>query len=199
MSDSLITKKAIATSIKELMRKKELQKISVADIVENCGINRQTFYYHFQDKYDLVNWIYYNEVVAAITRNRTYEDWSSAVLEVLNIMKKEQYFYTNALNVTGQNAFQDYFFEATKGLLAEIIEVISQNEHINDDDKDFIAEFYTYGLVGITVQWARRGMKQPPEEIVQRLSNFIDDSKRFAVARYFKEHGVNELDIELNH
>lgn len=62
------------------MRKKDLQKISVADIVENCGINRQTFYYHFKDKYDLVNWIYYNEVVAAVTQNRIQEDWSGVVL-----------------------------------------------------------------------------------------------------------------------
>jgi probable dihydroxyacetone kinase regulator len=186
MSDSLITKKAIASSIKELMKKRELQKISVADIVENCGINRQTFYYHFKDKYDLVNWIYYNEVVSAITKNPTYEDWSGAVLDVLNIMNREKYFYINALNVTGQNAFQDYFFEATKGILVEIIEIISLEENIEEEDKDFIAEFYTYGLVGVTVQWARRGMKQSPEEIVQRLSRFIEDIKRFAAAPYFK-------------
>ncbi len=192
MSDSLITKKAIATSVKELMRKKQLQKISVADIVENCGINRQTFYYHFQDKYDLVDWIYYNEVVSAVTQNRTYEQWSDVVLDVLNIMHKEQYFYTNALSVTGQNAFQDYFFDVTKGLLYEIIDVLSQDNHIEEEDKNFIAEFYAYGLVGIVVQWARCGMLQPPEQIVQRLSNFIDDSKRYSAERYINEHAVEQ-------
>ena len=43
--------------MKELMKRKSLEKITVSDIVQNCGLNRQTFYYHFQDKYDLVNWI----------------------------------------------------------------------------------------------------------------------------------------------
>lgn len=188
MSDSLITKKAIASSIKELMKKKEVQKISVADIVENCGINRQTFYYHFKDKYDLVNWIYYNEVVSAITQNRTYENWSQAVLDVLNIMRKEQYFYINALSVTGQNAFQDYFFEATKGILAEMLETIAQEENIEEADIDFMAEFYTYGLVGVTVQWARRGMKQSPEEIVQRLTHLIEDIPYLTTEAYFKKY-----------
>lgn len=193
MSDSIITKKALAASIKELMKKKDLQKISVADIVENCGINRQTFYYHFQDKFALVNWIYYSEVACAITQNRTYQDWSDAVLDVLNIMKNEQSFYTNALNVTGQNAFQEYLFDVTKDLLLEIVNVFAEGQNIEMQDKDFIAEFYTYGLVGVVVQWARKGMKESPQEMVERLAHLIDDSKRFAASRYFKEHNEQEL------
>lgn len=192
MSDSLITKKAIATSIKELMRKKDLQKISVADIVEHCGINRQTFYYHFQDKYDLVNWIYYNEVVSAVTRNRTYEDWRGVVQDILNNMKQEQHFYMNALNVTGQNAFQDYFFDVTKSLLLEVIDEIEENKGIEQQDKDFIAEFYAYGLVSIAVQWARSGMKQTPDEMVRRLSNLIDDTTRYAAARYSRDRRADQ-------
>lgn len=193
MSESIITKKALAQAIKELMKKKDLQKISVADIVENCGINRQTFYYHFKDKFDLVNWIYYSEVASAITQGRTYEDWSGAVLDVLNIMKNEQSFYTNALNVTGQNAFQEYLFDVTKDLLLEIVDAIAKGSNIEATDKEFIAEFYTYGLVGVVVQWARRGMKEKPEYIVERLSHFVDDSKRFAAARYLTEHKPEEI------
>ena len=144
----------------------------------------------------MVNWIYYNEVVAAVTQNRIQEDWSGVVLDVLNGMKREQCFYINALNVTGQNAFQDYFFDVTKSLLAEIIDVIEENKIIDAEEKNFIAAFYAYGLVGVTVQWARQGMKQPPEEIVQRLSHFINDSTKYAVARYF--NGENAANSEKN-
>ena len=61
MSDSLITKKAIAAALKQVCREKPFDKISIADITAVCGLNRQTFYYHFQDKYELLSWIYYNE------------------------------------------------------------------------------------------------------------------------------------------
>ena len=187
MSDSLITKKAIAQSLKELMKKRDLRKISVSDIVENCGVNRQTFYYHFQDKYDLVNWIYYNEVVAAVAAQKVFTDWSDVMLDILNVMRKEKYFYTNALNVTDQNAFQEYFFNLTKNLIAEIITAVEDGKGIREEDKNFIAEFYTYGLVGIVVQWARRGMKEEPQELVGKLRYFIEDSKRFTASRYLKD------------
>ena len=61
MSD--ITKKALASSLKDLLSKYKFNKITIKDITENCGVNRQTFYYHFKDKYDLVNWIYYTEFI----------------------------------------------------------------------------------------------------------------------------------------
>ncbi len=184
MSDSLITKKAIAQSVKELMKKKDLRKISVSDIVANCGINRQTFYYHFQDKYDLVNWIYYNEVISAVTIRKTFTDWSSVLLEVLTIMRREKYFYTNALNVSGQNGFQEYFFNLTKNLIMEILGAMDKRKRMPEKDRDFIAEFFTYGLVGIVVQWARRGMRESPQELVDRLRYFIEANRYFSIARY---------------
>lgn len=191
MSESLITKKAMAESIKELMKKKSLEKITVSDIVQNCGLNRQTFYYHFKDKYDLINWIYYNEIVVTLSNVSAVEDWSVVMLEILNVMKKEKTFYIGALNVDGQNIFHDYFFNVTKDMLLKIVDQLTDGVQEGRDmkaaDKLFIAEFYTYGLVGMVIQWAKNGMKEPPNEIVDRLAHFIDDSKRVSAARYLKE------------
>lgn len=191
MSDSLITKAAIAESIKELMKKKNLAKITVSDIVQNCGLNRQTFYYHFRDKYDLVKWIYYHEVVVTLSNISANTDWSAVLLDVLNIMKAEKTFYTGALNADRQNIFHNYLFNATKEILLKIIDElfddVEKGHKMGVDDRIFIAEFYTYGLVGMVIQWAKNGMKFPPEEIVGRLKHFIDDSKRVSVARYLKE------------
>ena len=60
---SQITKNALAASLKKLLSKKELSKITITNITEECGVNRQTFYYHFKDIYDLLEWIFTNEVV----------------------------------------------------------------------------------------------------------------------------------------
>ena len=69
----LTTKKAIAAALKETMREKSLSKITVNDIAEKCSINRQTFYYHFQDIYDLVEWICLEEADEAIENNKNYD------------------------------------------------------------------------------------------------------------------------------
>ena len=89
MSDSIITKKALASGLKELIKKKSFDNIIVSDITEICGLNRQTFYYHFHDKYELVNWIYYNEALKVITSDLTFDTWSEKVFKLLNIMKAD--------------------------------------------------------------------------------------------------------------
>ncbi|HCR43437.1 MAG TPA: dihydroxyacetone kinase transcriptional activator DhaS, partial [Ruminococcaceae bacterium] len=181
MSDSQITKKAIAVSLKQLMDRRGLKKITVSDIVRNCGLNRQTFYYHFEDKYDLINWIFYNDVIKSVVSNRkTYDDLDSMMLKMLGVMESEKPFYMQAFNSAGQDTFQKYFFDVTKGLISEILDTMKEAKDIEDDDKNFIVEFYTYGLVGIIAQWVRNGMKEAPEKLVGRLRHFIDDSKRFA-------------------
>lgn len=192
MSDSLITKKAMAESIKEMMKKKSLEKITVSDIVQNCGLNRQTFYYHFRDKYDLVNWIYNNELVSIISSVSDDTDWSVVMLNVLDVMRKEKVFYIGSLNLDRQNIFHDFLFNATRDMLLEIIrqQNVRENLEIDDSDCAFVAEFYTYGLVGMVIQWATKGMKETPEEIVGRLMHLIDDSKRVFATRGRKKEAA---------
>lgn len=189
MSDSLITKKAMANSLKELMRKKSLEKITVSDIVQNCGLNRQTFYYHFKDKYDLVNWIYHSEIVTKISPVPDGEDWSSVMLNVLNIMRKEKVFYISSLSLDRHSFLYDYMFRATRDMLIQIIEQLAVQDKLNMEvaDRNFIAEFYTYGLVGMVIQWAKSGMAETPSEIVEKLSHFIEDSKQVSMDRYWKK------------
>lgn len=73
MSESLITKEAIANGLKQVMKGKPFGKVTVTDITTACGLNRQSFYYHFHDKYDLLNWIFCNEVLVELTTDLTIE------------------------------------------------------------------------------------------------------------------------------
>ena len=72
---SKITKKALAASLKKLLAERPLDKITVIDIVNDCEVNRQTFYYHFQDIYDLLEWVYLNEATKALDGKNTYDTW----------------------------------------------------------------------------------------------------------------------------
>lgn len=195
MSDSLITKKAIAGSLKELMRKKSLEKITVSDIVKNCGLNRQTFYYHFKDKYDLVNWIFNKEIVSALSVVSDGVDWSAALLNALNVMKREKVFYFGAVNLAEQSVFSEDLFGVVRDMLLHIVDQIpsssadgNSGKNIAPEDRLFIAEFYAHGLVGMVIEWVKTGMKEPPEEIVGRLTRFINDSKHASTARYLKDN-----------
>jgi AcrR family transcriptional regulator len=75
MPDSSITKRALAEAMKTLMKQYPMEKIKIGDIVALCNMNRQSFYYHFKDKYDLVNWIYYTEFFEGILGSSEEPDW----------------------------------------------------------------------------------------------------------------------------
>ena len=95
MADSNITKHALAEALKGLMAEMPFEKINVSQICERCGMNRKSFYYHFKDKYDLVNWIFDTEFISLIrdenlenVRTRYKERWAF-------IEKTCRYFYEN--------------------------------------------------------------------------------------------------------
>ena len=71
MAESNITKRALAVALKELVERRPFSKISIGDICEQSAISRKSFYNHYKDKYDLVNWIYYTEFIAAAEQKST--------------------------------------------------------------------------------------------------------------------------------
>jgi probable dihydroxyacetone kinase regulator len=195
VSDALITKRAIANGFKVILQNKPFDKITIGEITTQCGLNRQTFYYHFQDKFDLINWIVYQEAILIIRDHLSIENWDQKVLELLSIMKKDAHFYQTTLKDIDGTEFQSYLFSVTKEIFLEMIEGLGQDAKLNPqlssrmtpEKKMFAAEFLSYGVVGMIISWAQNGMKQSPEEITNNIKEIINGARIFAVSRYFKE------------
>lgn len=113
MADSGITKKALAGAMKRLMAEKGFDRISISDICDACFMNRKSFYYHFRDKYDLVNWIFYTEFLEVMLAGEAGRDGWALLLEAFRYFGTEKGFYRAALRISGQNCFRDYFEEVT--------------------------------------------------------------------------------------
>nr|WP_320024115.1 TetR/AcrR family transcriptional regulator C-terminal domain-containing protein [uncultured Acetobacterium sp.] len=195
MSDVSITKKAIAKGFKHILENKNFEKITIAEITAECGLNRQTFYYHFQDKYDLINWIVYQEAILVIRKDLTIENWDTKVLELLTTMKKDEHFYQTTLKDIDGTEFQNYLFTVTKEIFQEMIEHLASDRKMNQEvvrvmtqqKKIFTAEFLSHGVVGMIISWAQNGMTQSPEEITVSIKDIINGARMFAVSRYFQE------------
>jgi probable dihydroxyacetone kinase regulator len=190
MSDSYITKQAISSGLKTLMNQKGFDKITISDITKCCGLNRQTFYYHFQDKFELLNWIFNNEVITVLTEGLTLDNWQDNLYRMLRVMEDNKIFYQNAINQSFQNEFSAYLIEIATGLFCNIIDNIAGDRNINGEDKKFIAEFYSFGVVGLIVSWAKDGMKKSASIMIRQISTLVNDSKSFAVKRYFEKNSL---------
>ena len=184
MSDSMITKQALAASIKELMEHKPLAKISVGDITSRCGVNRQTFYYHFKDKYELVNWIYYTETVQYMSSLSSGSDWTRGLEGLCHYMQANRKFYINALNTPGQNSFQEYLTQFIFGLVHALAEELLEGRPVPNEDLDFVAWFYSFALVGLVMRWAQHGMQEDPKEYIMRTKELVDASLERELRKY---------------
>lgn len=184
MSESAVTKKLIAEGFQTLMEKKPFEKITISDITTACGLNRQTFYYHFQDKYELLNWIFYTQAITPFINDLTFDNWSAKLLAMLQTINSHKKFYTNAMKIDYGTEFKDYMHKVSTNVFIEVIDNITGERKIAESDKQFIAEFFSYGIIGTIVAWVVNGMKHPPEIIISHIENLVNDCKRLAVSRY---------------
>jgi len=175
MSDSNITKQALAKSLKELMAQKSFQKISIGDVVEHCGLTRQAFYYHFKDKYDLMNWIYYTEAAQFMNSYSVAEHWTDELKDLCYYMQENKVFYINALNTVGQNSFQEYLHDYIYHIASSVIEDMIGPD-LDRKKWGFVAELFATAFVGLIVRWANRGMNEDPAQYLDQIRNIFDGS-----------------------
>lgn len=176
MTASLITKKIIANALKELMERESFHKISVSDIMRECNMRRQTFYYHFQDKYELLEWIYREETKENITDFIEYEKWENIFSQLFGYFFRNQRFYRNALEVSEQNSLTHYLFEHIKNLYTKIIDewILRNDIGITKQRKDLMASFYSYGFVGTVKTWIENSCHIKPEVMSKLITEMVD-------------------------
>ena len=167
-AESRGTKQILAQSLKELMNERSFLKISVGDICAHCGMSRKSFYYHFQDKYDLMNWIFYIEFAATL-QLPTETDGMKLLTNICTYFHKEQIFYRNALSVDGQNSFREYFVDVIQPFIhAFVLEMFDDAQDIQ-----FYVTFYTDAFLASIVRWLNEGALIPPEQFAAFLERAI--------------------------
>ena len=180
---SQITKKALEESLKKLLLQKPLNKITVSDITEDCGINRMTFYYHFKDIYDLVEWSCLEDASKALEGNKTYNTWQEGYLRIFEAVKENKPFIMNVYNSVSREQIENYLFKVTFKLLEDVVEEQAKDMSVLKEYKYFIANFYKNAFVGLMLEWIKDDMKKDPKLIVDKLSLMIQGNIKEALNR----------------
>ena len=170
---SNITKKALEASLKHLLLQKPLNKITVSDIAEDCGINRMTFYYHFKDIYDLVEWACVEDAAQALDGKKTYETWQEGFLNIFHAVLENKPLIMNVYRCVSRERVELYLYQQTYNLINGVVEEKAAGMSVRDDDKRFITDFYKYAFVGIMLDWVKNDMKEDPARIIKRLECVI--------------------------
>ena len=166
---SNITKHALAESLKKLLLKKPLNKITINDLTTDCGISRMAFYYHFKDIYDLVEWVCLEESRGALQGKKTYATWQEGLLQIFEAVYENKPFIINAYNAVSREQIENFLFQLTHDLIMSVVEEQARSTSLTQEQKSFIADFYKYSFVGIMLDWIRQGMKSDYTDIWKNM------------------------------
>ena len=181
---SQVTKRALEQSLKNLLLKKPLTKITVGDITEDCGINRMTFYYHFKDIYDLVEWSCLEDATRALEEKKTYDTWQQGFLQIFKAVQENKPFILNVYRCVHREQVEKYLQPLVDQLLLNVINEEAAGITVRDEDKQFIAQVYSYMFIGLMLDWIKDDMREDPQQIVEKLSKLIKGSVSVALSRF---------------
>ena len=187
------TKQALEASLKRMLLEKPLDKITIRDLTEDCGISRMAFYYHFKDIYDLVEWVCVEDAAQALQGKKTYDTWQEGLTQIFEAVLDNKPFLLNAYRCISREQMERFLFRLTYGLIRGVVEEKSQGVAIQEEDKAFIAEFYKYSFVGILLDWIRQGMSGDYHVMVQKISTTMRGSLSHAIDQ-FAAQGAQEGD-----
>ena len=150
---TLNTKRTLAASLKSFMEKKPLSKITVSDIIADCGVNRKTFYYHFEDIYALLKWMPEEEAVNVVKQFDLLVDYREAVLFVMNYVRKNKHLLCCAYDSMGRDEMKRFFYADFIGITRKVVNDAEQRPgvHTEEQFKEFPAHFYTEAVAGLLI------------------------------------------------
>ena len=181
------TKKLISSTFVELLSTKPFDRITIKDIVDACGINRNTFYYYYSDIYDLLEEIFKKELNEIIDGHRETGSYVEGLIKVANVAYSHKKLINNICSSRSYEYLENYMYKSCKSIMVDVVSNMSTGLNVPEDDIDFIASFYEYAFIGVISEWFRTGMRESPTKFASQLWLVVDGINR-ALRKSAKRH-----------
>lgn len=171
---STLTKKALLAAFGELIEKKPFNKITISDITSICGVNRMTFYYHFDNIYELMIWGLEMQMREVSRDYINYENWKTGYLRVFYFALDRKSYIKKIFQTIEQEHLEHYLNKIGERMVLAVIDDKLGENTLNENDKMFTAQICSHILTVTLVSWVSRGMKEDPEIMVRRTGRVLD-------------------------
>ena len=180
---TLNTKKMLSASLKHCMEKKSLSKITVTDIVTDCGLNRKTFYYHFQDVPDLLKWTLEQEAVDVVKQFDLLNELEEALRFAVRYIRENSHMINCAYDSIARDELKRFLNHDFQSIVMSIVEQIERKENVHSDPdaKKIICNFYTEGMAGELVDLLKSRDAAQDEKSIRCISLVVRTSLEAAV------------------
>ena len=187
-------KREICAALKTLMAQKPLNKISIAEIMQSCGMARQHFYYHFEDIYDAVRWMFDQEAVALLRQHEGVMLWQDGLLQLFQYLQENRAVCLCALHSISREHLKRFFqtdvHVIIQGTIQRIVEEL--NYHVSEEEVDLLTKFYVGALASMMEEWLLGNIQETPEELIRFADQLLKDHVRGAALRMAKPRSTAE-------
>lgn len=168
-SDKKNTKKELADAFKELLCKMPMEKITIKEITEITGVIRPTFYNHFKDKYELLEYIITTDLLEPIKPLLVNNLVTEALTLLFTNIKNNKVFYQNAVRIEGQNSFESIARQEVTKLLVDVIDEKSKGKTFKYKwlSREAVAEYYAQGMCYVAILWIKQNYMVSPKELAE--------------------------------
>lgn len=175
---TLNTKKSLAASLKNAAKEKPFSKITVRDLISDCGFNRNTFYYHFEDIFALLKWTLEQEAIEVVRQFDLMVDYEEAIYFVMDYVEQNDTFLNNICHSVGRDELKRFFYADFIGISCSIIDKAERLEKVSvpEDFKIFLGQFYTEAIAGILMNWIADRSVRHRDKTVQYISTIMRTS-----------------------
>ena len=172
---NLSTKIELANAFKELSKEKPMNKITVNDLIKYCNLNRNTFYYHFEDIYNLINWMF-NEEVKKIIESCDTSNYENFLNSVLDYIEENKHILNSAYNSFGREQLKKilipHFYATLNGIITNHIK--NHNLTIDTDFKKFLIDFYSAGIGELIISYCKDEQNIDRKKLINYLFALTD-------------------------
>lgn len=170
-----LTQRAIKEAFLALLNQRPLDKITVKDIVEACGVNRNTFYYHYQDIYDLLEEILLEETRQAM---ETGGSWDEGFRRAIRFALENRRAIYHIYRSVSRDRLEQYLQAVAGELVGAYVREQAQGLAVSREDLYYITIVYKHAVVGLVLEWLRRGMETEAETVIARVQRLFTGSIR---------------------
>ena len=178
------TKRLLAASLKRLLSGKTLDCITIQDITDDAEVSRKTFYYHFQDIYDLLSWMLREELRRVISLPITQENAWEQIGSILTYMLQNRMLMLNVYHSVQREVLEKEISTQLQPIIEGLFDSVPGSERLAADDRRFLVDIYVFGICGLTLHWIATGMDENIEPICERIFRLLGGSVEDAIRRY---------------
>lgn len=169
-----LTKQSLAQALRTLLTRSPLGGITVQDIVNEAGVSRKTFYYHFHDIYDLMEWVLYEDADRMVEVNEKAGNWQQSMVNVLEYMRENKALVYNLVDSLQDGMLRDSIHDLVVPLLTRTFQELNVSLHLPQAQLDFFMAMQAHGVVGILFDWISDGMKGSPESLIEKFASYVE-------------------------